>query len=121
MKDNTIDVIQKLESEIPPIFQSYSDLYARYLHSIRDIFGTCSLAEKQYFDKMSIDQNAIRMYDDYLKSVTNILKSQIDLFADFVIRYVQFRLSSIYSWDLYAHACIDTYAKSLAGHLQREK
>jgi hypothetical protein len=121
MKDHTIDVIQKIESEMPPIFQSYSDLYTRYLHSIRDIFGTCSLAEKQYFDKMDVDQNAIRMYDDYLKSVTNILKSQIDLSADFVRRYVQFRLSAIDSWDTYAHACINTYAKSLAGHMQREK
>ena len=121
MKDNTIDVIQKLESEMPPIFQSYSDLYTRYLHSIQDIFGTCSLAEKQYFDKMNVDQNAIKMYDDYLKSATTILKSQIDLSADFVRRYVQFRLSSIDSWDRYAHTCIDTYAKSLAEYLQREK
>lgn len=121
MKDNTVEVIQKLESEIPSIFQNYSDLYTRYLHSIQDIFGTCSLAEKQYFDKMDIDQNALKIYDDYLKSATNMVKSQIDLSTGFVQRYVQFRLSSIDSWDKYTHTCIDMYAKFLAGSLQREK
>lgn len=57
MKDNTLDIIQKLESEMPSFFQEYSDLYTRYLHSIQDVFGTCSLAEKQYFDKLEVDQN----------------------------------------------------------------
>lgn len=121
MKDNTIDVIQKLESEMPSIFQGYADLYTRYLHSIQDNFGNCNLAEKQYFDKMDIDQNVLKMYDDYLKSVTTITKSQIDLSADFVKRYIQFRLSSIDSWDKYTHTCIDMYAKFLADSLQREK
>jgi len=121
MKDNAIDVIQKIEYEMPSIFQNYSDLYTRYLHSIQDIFGTCSLAEKHYFDKMDIDQNVLKMYDDYLKSVANIVKSQIDLSTDFVHRYTQFRLSSIDSWDKYAHTCIDMYTKFFAEYLQRKK
>ncbi len=120
MKDNTIDVIQKIESEVPSIFQGYTDLYTRYLHSIQDIFGTCSLAEKQYFDKMNIDQNVLKMYDDYLESVTIITKSQIDLSADFVKRYIQFRLFSIDSWDKHTHTWIDMYAKFLARSLQKE-
>ncbi|KER06513.1 hypothetical protein AAA799E16_00751 [Marine Group I thaumarchaeote SCGC AAA799-E16] len=121
MKDNTVGVIQKMESEVPPIFQGYADLYTRYLHFIQDIFGTCSLAEKQYFDKMDIDQNVLKMYDDYLKSVTTITKSQIDLSTDFVQRYIQFRLSSIDSWDKYTHTCIDMYAKFLAGGTSSRK
>lgn len=121
MKDNTIDVIQKLESEMPAIFQGYADLYTRYLHSIQDMFGTCSLAEKQYFDKMGVDQNILKAYDDYLKSVTTIMKSQIDFSTDFTKRYIQFRLSSIDSWDKYTHTCIDMYAKFLANSLKDNK
>jgi len=121
MKDNTLDVIQKLESEMPSLFQGYADLYTRYLHSIQDIFGTCSLAEKQYFDKMGVDQNMLKAYDDHLKSVTTIMKSQIDFSTDFVKKYIQFRLSSIDSWDKYTHTCIDMYAKFLAEYLQRGK
>jgi len=121
MKDNTTDVIQKLESEMPFLFQGYADLYARYLHSIQDVFGSCSLAEKQYFDKMGVDQNMLNAYDDYLKSVTTVMESQIDLSTDFVKRYIQFRLSSIDSWDKYTHTCIDMYAKFLAEYVQRGK
>jgi len=40
MNDNTLDILHKIESEIPQFFQGYSDLYARYLHSIQDLFGT---------------------------------------------------------------------------------
>ena len=121
MKDNTIDVIQKLESELPTLFQCYADLYTRYLHSIQDIFGTCSLAEKQYFDKMDVDQNMLKVYEDYLKSVTTIMKSKIDFSTDFVKKYVQFRLSSIDSWDKYTHTYIDMYAKFLANSLKYNK
>ena len=41
MKTNTSKVIQKFESKIPPRFQQYSDLYAAYLHTIDDLYGTC--------------------------------------------------------------------------------
>lgn len=121
MKDNTIDIIQKLESEMPPIFQGYSDLYARYLHSIQDVFGTCNLAEKQYFDKMEIDQNILNVYDGCLNSATKIFESQIDLSTNFVRTYIQFRLSQIDSWDKYLHVHVDTYAKLLSEFLQREQ
>ncbi|MDH3312962.1 MAG: hypothetical protein OEM28_07420 [Nitrosopumilus sp.] len=119
MKDSTLNVIQKLESEIPSLFQEYSDLYTRYLHSIQDIFGTCSLVEKQYFDKMEVDQNTLNVYDGYLNSTANIFESQIDLYANFVKMYIQFKLSQIDSWDKYQHACVNTYAKSWSEFLQR--
>jgi len=119
MKNNTLDIIQKLESEMPSLFQEYSDLYTRYLHSIQDIFGTCSLVEKQYFDKMEVDQNILNVYDSYLNSTAKIFESQIDLYANFVKIYIQFRLSQIDSWDKYHHACVNTYAKSWSEFLQR--
>jgi len=73
MKDNTINITQKLEFEMPSPFQSYADLYTRYLHSMQDIFGNCNLAEKQYFDKMDVDQNMLKAYDDYLKSIASVV------------------------------------------------
>jgi len=121
MKDNAFDIIQKLESESPSIFQEYSDLYSRYLHSIQDVFGTCSLTEKQYFDKIGVDQNTLKIFDNSLKSVTNILKSQIDLSNSFVRTYIQFRLSSIDSWDKYMHTCINIYAQSFSRIYQKNQ
>jgi len=114
MKDNTLDIIQKLESESPSIFQEYSELYNRYLHSIQDIFGTCSLTEKQYFDKMCIDQNVLKIFDTYSKSIINVLKGQIDLSNSFARAYIQFRLSSIDSWDNFMHTYINICAQSFS-------
>ena len=111
MKDNTSEIIQKLESEIPPIFQEYSDLYSRYLHSIQDFLVTCGLTEKQYFDKIEVDQKTLNIYDDYLKSVTKIFESQIGLSTNFVRTYIQFRINLIDSWDKYTHTCVNMYAK----------
>jgi len=119
MKDNTVNTIQKLESEIPSVFQGYSDLHSRYLHSIQDIFGTYSLAEKQYFDKMEVDQDVLKIYDDYLNYTAKIFESQIDLSTNIVRAYIQFRLSQFDSWDKYMHICVDMHARSLSEFLQR--
>ncbi|MGY5149926.1 MAG: hypothetical protein ACW9W3_07665 [Candidatus Nitrosopumilus sp. bin_68KS] len=119
LKDNTMKIILKLESEMPQLFQEYSDLYTRYLHSIKDIFGNCSIAEKQYFDKMRIDQKSLNIYDSYLKSVSKIYESQIDMATNFVRSYIQFRLSTIDAWDKFMHTSVNMCAKSFSEHLKR--
>lgn len=118
MKNNTSDIIQKLEVEIPILFQNYSDLYSRYLHSIQDLFGVCHLAEKQYFDKMYVDQKVLKSFDEHWKFMTNIAELQIGVSTDFLKSYVQFRLSIIDSWDKYTHTAMNTYAKMLSKFIQ---
>jgi hypothetical protein len=118
MKTNTSDIIQKLEVEMPILFQNYSDLYSRYLHSIQDLFGVCNLAEEKYFDKMQIDQNFLKAVDQYWKFMANITESQIDLTTNFLKSYIPFRLSVIDSWDQYVHTLTNTYAKTLSQFIQ---
>jgi len=114
MSDNTSEIIQKLESEMPLFFQGYSDLYSKYLHSIKDIFGVCHLAEKQYFDKFNIDQDILKQFNSYCKSITNTSKSQIDLSRDFLKYYFEFQLSLVDSSDKYFHNLMNNYAKILS-------
>ncbi|MBI5859217.1 MAG: hypothetical protein HZB73_00430 [Nitrosarchaeum sp.] len=118
MKNNTSDIIQKLEVDLPILFQNYSDLYSRYLHSIQDLFGVCHLAEKQYFDKMQVDEKILRVFDDYWKFIAHVTESQIGTSTDFLKSYVQFRLSIIDSWDQYTHITMNTYAKMLSRFIQ---
>ena len=59
MKDDTSEVIRKIESHIPSLFQNYSNLYTKYLHMFDDMFGTCYITEKKFFDKMDIDQHVM--------------------------------------------------------------
>lgn len=120
MKNNTYDIIQKLEVEIPILFQNYSDLYSRYLHSIQDMFGVCHLTEKKYFDKFQVEQNILKTYDYNWKFMTSVAESQIDLSTNFLKSYVQFRLLSVDSWDKYAHIVMDSYARLLSGFIQNK-
>lgn len=114
MKDNTSEIIQKLELEMPVFFQGYSDLYSKYLHSFKDVFGACHIAEKQYFDKLEIDPEILKKFDEYFKSITNSSKTQIDLYRDFLKSYFDTQSAIVASSDNYTHVMMDSYAKMLS-------
>jgi len=119
MKDNVCDIITKLESEMPMIFQGYSDVYSNYLHSQRDFFGVCNIAEKQYFDKFEIDPKVLKAFDDYFKSINNVSKYQIDVFQDFLKYYFKTHFSLSNSSDKYIHSMMNLYAKTLSQYIQK--
>lgn len=114
MKDSTSELIKKLEFETPSLFQEYSDLHARYLHSIQDVFGACSLAEKQYFEKLEVDPRVLDLLDDYVKSCVSVIESQFDFNANLLRSYIQFRLSFMDSWDKFAHHWVNMYARNFS-------
>ncbi len=114
MKDNTSSVIKKMESQIPSYVQGYSDLYAEYLHTIDDLFGTCYLSEKEFFDKLNIDQKTLKEFDNLSGFWEKIATSQIETSTNFMRAYVQMRISAIKSYDKYVHTMMDYYAKMLS-------
>jgi len=114
MKDNTSSVIKKMESQIPSYVQGYSDLYAEYLHTIDDLFGTCYLSEKEFFDKLNIDQRSLKAFDNLSGFWEKIATSQIETSTNFMRAYVQMRISAIKSYDKYVHTMMDSYAKMLS-------
>jgi len=112
MKNNTSEVIQKIESKFPIYAQLYTDLYTKYLHTIDDLYSTCYVSEKEFFDKLGMDKKALQAFDTYWKSIANMTISQIDMAANFAKMYVQFRLAAIDSYDKVAHMMMDSYARS---------
>jgi len=112
MKNNTTEIVQKIESKFPIYAQLYTDLYTKYLHSINDLFSTCYLSEKEFFDKLGMNKPAIQALDAYWKSITNMAMSQIDMSTNFAQMYVQFRLTTIDSYDKVAHMMMDNYARA---------
>ena len=114
MRNNTSAIIKKAEFQIPSYAQLYSDLYTEYLHSIDDIYGTCYISEKEFFDRLGIDQNILRSLDDYFKSMTSVYSSQIDFSTSILRTYVQMGISTIKSYDGFMHAMMDSYAKMLS-------
>ncbi len=114
MKTNTSQIIQKFESKIPSQFQQYSDLYMAYLHTIDDVFGTCYISEKEFFDKLNIDQGVLRSIQDFSKAVTETYLDQIDLYAKYRQEFIQMQTSSLKVYDNFMHAMMDSYAKTLS-------
>jgi len=114
MKNNTSTLVKKAQSQIPTYVQLYSDVYTEYLHMVDDLFGTCYIAEKQFFEKFNIDSTTMKVFSNYMNSSTNVYSSQIDMSTDFLKNYSQIRIAMIKSYDSYMHTMMDIYAKTLA-------
>jgi len=121
MKDSTSELIKKLEFETPSLFQEYSDLHARYLHSIQDVYGTCSIAENQYFGNLDVDPRMLELFNDYFKLSVSVLESQFDFNSNLLRSYIQFRLSFMDSWDKFAHNWVNLYAKNFSKFLSSKQ
>jgi len=114
MKEDTSEVIKKMESQMPSQFQNYSDVYTEYLHMLDDIFGTCYISEKEFFDKLNIDQGVLRQMKQYSESIKNNYIENIEMSGKFFEDYANMRISAIKSFDNYAHIMMESYAKMLS-------
>jgi len=114
MKSKTSSVIRKMESQIPSYVQEYADLYAERLHTIDDLFGTCYLSEKEFFDKLNIDQKTLKAFDNFWSFWEKIATSQIETSTNIMRTNIQMRISAIKSYDKYAHTMMDFYSKMLS-------
>ena len=114
MKSKTSSVIRKMESQIPSYVQGYSDLYAEYLHTTDDLFGTCYISEKEFFDKLNIDQKTLKAFDNFWSFWEKIATSQIEVSTNIMRANTQMRVSAIKSYNKYAHTMLDFYSKMLS-------
>lgn len=114
LKSDTSEIIKKLESQTPSLFQNYSNLYTEYLHMLDDIFGTCYIAEKEFFDKLNIDPKAISQIK---KSSEMMKKNYIELIEankKYWDEYFKMRIATVKSFDNFFHEMMDSYAKTLS-------
>lgn len=114
MKEDTSEIIKKMESKMPSIFQSYSDMYTKYLHTLDDVFGTCYIAEKEFFDKLNIDQGVLRQIKQNSESMRKNYIENIDMMTKSFDEYVKMRINAIELFDNYAHVMMESYAKMLS-------
>lgn len=114
MKNNTSEVIKKIESQAPLLTQKYSDLYVTYLHTIDDIFGTCYISEKEFFDKLNLDQGILKEVEKFSNALTATYLNQIELSSKYLEANIQMRLSALKSCDNFMHVMMNSYAKTLS-------
>lgn len=109
MKDDTSAVIHKLEFQMPTFMQNYSDLYSAYLHMYDDLCSTCYITEKEYFDKLGIDQGVLKELKKTSKSIRDIYVENMDITSKMFNEYVKMRVSAINTFDNYIHNVAESY------------
>jgi hypothetical protein len=114
MKNNTSKIIKKVESQAPRVMQKYSDLYMAFLHTIDDISGTCYISEKEFFDKLNIDQGILKQVDKFSNALTTTYLNQIEISSKYLEEYIQMRVSALEVYDNFMHTMMDSYAKTLS-------
>jgi len=114
MKNNTSEVIKKMESKAPLLTQKYSDLYVAYLHSIDDMFGTCYISEKEFFDKLNLDQGILKQAEKFSNAITTMYLNQIESSSKYLEANIQMRESALKVYDNFIHTMMDSYAKTLS-------
>jgi len=114
MKNNTSKVIKKIESQAPLLTQKYSDLYVTYLHTIDDIFGTCYISEKEFFDKLNLDQGILKEVEKFSTALTALYLDQIEFSSKYLEAYIQIRVSALKTFDNFMHVMMNSYAKTLS-------
>jgi len=114
MKEDTSEIIKKMESYMPSMFQNYSDLYTAYLHMFDDLFGTCYIAEKEFFDKLNIDQGILRQIKENSETVRGYYSDNIDMAQKSLDEYVKMRIDAIKSFDRHVHTMMEAYSKMLS-------
>jgi hypothetical protein len=114
MKEDTSEIIKKLESKIPSHVQNYSNLYTEYLHGLDDLFGTCYMAEKEFFDKLNIDQGILKQVREHSRIAKENYLDGIEAGTKIWDDYIKMRISAIKTFDNYFHIMMDSYTKILS-------
>lgn len=113
MRDNTNQIIMKVESLLPSFIESFANIQEEYLRIARDFFGTCYISEKELLDKMGVDHNAIEGFDKYLKVLTKYAILDIDMANNFQKTFVTNTISAMKTYDGYVKLMLSEYAKML--------
>jgi len=114
LKTDTSEIIKKLASQVPSVFQNYSNLYNEYLHMFDDLFGTCYISEKEFFDKLNIDPIILKQIKTNSESMKKSYLEFIDVNTKYWDEYFKMRIFAVKSFDSFMHVMMESYAKTLS-------
>ena len=114
MKEDTDEIIKKMEYQIPSFVQNYSNLYAQYLHMLSDVYGTCYIAEKKFFDKLDIDQKILKQIKKNSESMKDTHIKNIEMSTKLLDQYTKMQIEYIKSFDRYTHILMESYSNMLS-------
>jgi predicted transcriptional regulator YdeE len=111
IQDHTSEIIEKIDSKIPTYVQLYSDLYKKYLQIAGNLCTKSYLTQKEFYEKMEIDDARFAMFDAYLESIKKMSLLQIDMTETMFQSYIGFRLTALDFYDQMMNGCMVNFAK----------
>ena len=99
LEKHTMKVMHKLESHIPLQIKSFSDFSREYMKLLEEIYDIDYTLENKMFGNFGMDENSIRMLDNYLENNSKLYMSQIDISNEFFKGYLNMRLSMMESYN----------------------
>lgn len=111
-KDSVHKIVTKAEYQTPIYLQAYTQVHIEFLHCIDNLFGTCYLWQKQYFDRLGIDKGILdaygKMYDSWVDQALRGMDAYANykkLQADMVVDAMKVGNDMLHSWiDAYGRA-----------------
>ncbi|MGB9125341.1 MAG: hypothetical protein WA833_06260 [Nitrosotalea sp.] len=111
IKNNTSEIIEKIDSKIPTYVKLYSDLYKKYLHMVNDFCTNSHSAQKEFFGKMGVNDAGLEMFDAYLEYVKKMVLLQIDINENMIQSYVNHRLTVLEFYEQTMNRTITNFSK----------
>ncbi len=114
IKDNTSEIMEKIDSKIPTYVKLYSDLYKKYLHIASDFCNASYLTQKELFGNMGVNDTRLEMFDAYLESVKKMILLQIDINENMIQSYVGHRLTVLEFYEQMLNRNSNNFSKMLS-------
>ncbi|WP_052347744.1 hypothetical protein [Candidatus Nitrosotenuis chungbukensis] len=113
-KESVHKIITKTEYQTPIYLQAYSMMHSEFLHSIDNLFGTCYIWQKRYFDRMGIDQRVIDAYGELCEKSTSGVMEWMDAYANYKKFQADLAIDYMKIGNNYLHWWIDMYGKTVS-------
>ena len=110
-KDNTHKIINKLESDLPSKTQQFSELYTAYLHTMNNTFDSCIMYEKEFLEKLGVEQNTLKLFGNLVEFQTKTILEQMNMYTKFRENSTKIQLSAIRSFDEFTQNIIKANIK----------
>ena len=78
------------------------------------IFGTCLIAEQEFFDKLNIDPDILQAFKKYSKLVSETYLRQIETYSKYRQMNIQTQMSLLDSYDEFFKTMVNSYGEVLS-------
>jgi len=110
-KDSVHKIVTKLEYQTPIYLQAYTQIHTEFLHCVDNLFGTCYLWQKQYFDRLGISPGIVNAYGQLYNSWVEQYMQGLDAYANYKKTQADMVVDAMKVGNDILHSWMDAYGR----------